>query len=102
MIALPNCLFTVARKEIRYYQICSDLILPKAPFRRVVRDIAVNAKENFRWQAAAMDALQVAAEQTLITLFECKITISGNEFDTNGGRRCQSYGTQESSYTDSS
>ena len=83
-IALPDGLFIEALKEIRYYQTRANLIFPKAPFRRLVKEISSdNTRSGLRWQSTALDALQVAAESTLVTLFECKVTIFSNELCTN-------------------
>jgi histone H3/H4 len=76
-------LFIEALKEICYYQMRVNLIFPKATFHRIVREIAIDYHEGFCWQAAALDVLQVAAEQTLVTLFEYKVTISSNKLNTN-------------------
>jgi hypothetical protein len=52
-----------ALQEIRYYQKGTGLILPKAPFRRVVNEVACSARlamnfeSDFRWQQSALDAL---------------------------------------------
>ncbi|KAJ6644093.1 Beta-1,3-galactosyltransferase 1, partial [Pseudolycoriella hygida] len=58
----------VALREIRYYQNSTKLIIPKAPFHRLIREITErlpNAK-HFRYQHAAMEGLQEAAESYLV------------------------------------
>lgn len=68
---------TVALREIRRYQKSTDLLIRKAPFQRLVREIArdfVNetyygAKE-LRFQSSAIFALQEATEAYLVSLFE--------------------------------
>ena len=45
-------------------------MIKKAPFARLVREIAQDYKTNLRWQAAALCALQDAAEAYLVGLFE--------------------------------
>ncbi len=53
---------TVALREIRRYQKTTDLLLRKAPFRRLVREIAQDVKTDLRFQQSAMEALQEAGE----------------------------------------
>jgi len=62
---------TVAIREIRRYQKSSNLLLPKAPFRTLVRKI-IDTKFNkeLKLQSTAILALQEAAEAHLIGLFE--------------------------------
>ncbi|KAF8947530.1 centromeric DNA-binding histone H3-like protein cse4 [Haplosporangium gracile] len=67
-----------ALREIRRYQKSTDLLLLKAPFARVVREISadfvsqVSLSDNvgLRWQTAALMALQEATEAFLVHLFE--------------------------------
>lgn len=59
---------TVALREIRKYQKSSDLLIPRAPFRRLVREIMLDIGE-FRVANAAVSALQEAAEAFLLDLF---------------------------------
>ncbi|KAF3407038.1 histone H3 [Talaromyces pinophilus] len=63
---------TTALREIRRYQKSTDLIIPKLPFQRLVRDIAqdVSWLENLKWQKSAIEALQEAAEAFLVKEFE--------------------------------
>ena len=66
---------TVALREIRRLQKSTDLLIRKAPFQRVVKEIAADFKgkndgEPFRWQATAMLATQVQAEHYVTYLFE--------------------------------
>ena len=63
---------TAALREIRKYQKTSELLVPKRPFQRVVRDIVLkdlNVLEA-RFQASSMMALQEAAEAYLVGIFE--------------------------------
>ena len=56
-----------ALKEIRKYQRSTDLLLRKLPFARLVRQVQQGlAPHDFRWQAAALVALQEAAEAHLV------------------------------------
>ena len=63
-----------ALQEIRKYQGSIDLLLRKAPFRRVVRQIThdeyTRPGESLRFQATALEAIQVAAEEYIVCLFQ--------------------------------
>ena len=61
---------TVALREIRRYQKSTDLLISKAPFQRLVRQIATELKVDVRFQSIAILALQEAAEAYLVRLFE--------------------------------
>jgi len=61
---------TVALREIRRYQKSTNLLIPKLPFQRLVRELAQEFKSDLRFQANAITALQEAAEAYLIGLFE--------------------------------
>jgi histone H3 len=67
---------TVALREIRRYQggtkgkTATKLLLRKAPFQRVVREIAQKYRKDIRFQSPALLALQTAAEAYLVGLFE--------------------------------
>lgn len=66
---------TVALREIRKYQRSTELLMPKLSFQRVVREIAYkiaqkNKKEPYKFQTSAITALQEAAENYLVILFE--------------------------------
>ena len=61
---------TVALREIRRYQKSTDLLIRKAPFQRLVKEIAQGIKENARFQSTAVLALQEASEYYLVGLFE--------------------------------
>jgi len=60
---------TVALREIRKYQKTSNLLIPKLPFQRLVREIAQDYKTDLRFQAGAVTALQEASEAYLVRLF---------------------------------
>ncbi len=54
---------TVAAREIHKFQKTTDLLIRKAPFQRVVREIAQQVgKSDLRMQSTAVLALQEAAE----------------------------------------
>ena len=61
---------TVALREIRRYQKTTDLLLKKAPFQRLVREISQDYKADLRFQSSAVLALQEASEAYLVGLFE--------------------------------
>lgn len=61
-------------QEIKKYQKSSALLIRKAPFNRLVREISnsfsVHSESVIRWQAGAVMALQEAVEAYLVSLFE--------------------------------
>jgi len=61
---------TVALRDIRKYQKGTELLIKKLPFQRLVREIAQGFRPDFRFQSAAVSALQEAAEAHLIGVFE--------------------------------
>lgn len=61
---------TVALREIRKYQKSSNLLIPKMPFQRLVREIVQSHNDDLRIQAAALGAMQEAAEAYLTGLYE--------------------------------
>jgi histone H3 len=50
---------TVALREIRRYQKSTENLIKKAPFQRLVREIAQDFKADLRFQGGAVLALQV-------------------------------------------
>ena len=59
--------------EIRKYQKSTELLIRKAPFARVVREICMDSMvcswgAEIRWQANALIALQEASEAYLVNL----------------------------------
>lgn len=64
---------TRALKEIRYLRKTVKLIIPKAPFARLVRYIIIDLFPNSdvdRIQASALEALQEAVEAYIVQFFE--------------------------------
>lgn len=61
---------TVALREIRRYQKSTDLLIRKAPFQRLVREIAQDLRPGLKFQTSTIVALQEAAEAYLVDLFE--------------------------------
>ena len=63
----------VALREIRRYQKGGDLLLTKAPFCRLVREIAQKNHSflsDYNFQRSSLLALQEASEAFLVQLFE--------------------------------
>jgi histone H3/H4 len=62
---------TVALREIRRFQKSTELLVRKAPFGRLVREIAQDHGKilNVRFQASAIHASQEATEAYATTLF---------------------------------
>jgi histone H3 len=65
-------------QEIRKYQKSTDLLIPKAPFQRLVREVThqIALNDGIRFRPAALEALQEAAEAFLAKEFESKYIIS--------------------------
>merc|ERR1712059_11513 len=64
---------TRALREIRKYQKSTDLLIPKLPFSRLIRDVAISvvgSNTELRFQSIALLALQEATEAYLVTLME--------------------------------
>ncbi|XP_067281990.1 histone H3-like centromeric protein A isoform X2 [Pseudorasbora parva] len=61
---------TRALMEIRKYQKSTDLLLRKAPFSRLVREVCQTfSRDHMMWQGYALMALQEAAEAFMVRLF---------------------------------
>ncbi|MGH0114528.1 UNVERIFIED_CONTAM: hypothetical protein FKN15_020439, partial [Acipenser sinensis] len=62
---------TRALMEIRKYQKSTELLIRKAPFSRLVREVCQSvSSQDLKWQSLALIALQEAAEAFLVRLFE--------------------------------
>ncbi|RWS03177.1 histone H3.3-like protein, partial [Dinothrombium tinctorium] len=62
---------TVALRDIRRFQRSTENLIPRLPFQRLIRSIAFDLKlKEFKFQTAALIALQEAAESYLVNLFE--------------------------------
>jgi len=46
--------------EIKRYQKATNMLIPKAPFFRLVKEIAQKVKDDIRFQGLAVTALQVS------------------------------------------
>ncbi|XP_049597047.1 histone H3-like centromeric protein A [Syngnathus scovelli] len=61
---------TKALMEIRKFQKSTELLIGKAPFSRLVREVCQSyGRSALRWQVFALMALQEAAEALLVLLF---------------------------------
>ena len=56
----------LALAEIRKYQQSTESLIPRLPFRRLVRELVQNKKQDIRIQETALEALQEAAETYLV------------------------------------
>ena len=61
---------TVALREIRRYQKSTKMLLPRAPFHRLVRKITQDYDAELRFASQALIALQEASEAYLVGIFE--------------------------------
>ena len=61
---------TKALREIRRYQKSTELLIPSAPFQRLVREIAQVYKFEIRFTHSAIKAIQSACEGYLTGVFE--------------------------------
>jgi histone H3 len=65
-----------ALQEIKRYQKSTELLIPKAPFTRLVKEIMADVgAHDFRIQATALEALQESAEALLVAEFESKLFV---------------------------
>ena len=63
----PGCL---ALQEIHHYQKCTNLLIRKLPFQRLIRELAQKFKVDVRFRSSALMALQEAGKAYLVRLFE--------------------------------
>lgn len=61
---------TVALREIRKLQKTTNLLIPRRPFQRLVKEVAQDYKTDLRFQSEAIECLREAAEAYLVGLFE--------------------------------
>ena len=59
---------TVALREVRKYQKGTELLIRKAPFQRLVRELAATQKDGLRFQGTAVLAIQEATESYMTGL----------------------------------
>lgn len=77
-------------REIRDLQRSTQLLIPKLPFALLVREIARSFSADIRFQSLALEALQEAAEDFLIRLFQ-----DTNHVTINGKHKTMQVGDQE-------
>ena len=67
-------LLAVALRQIKRYQKSVKLLLPKLPFQRLVKEITLGQRggTSYRFSKSAIEALQEAAEATVVSEFESK------------------------------
>lgn len=62
---------TVALRDIRKYQRSTELLIPKAPMRRLIRDVSKDTAINpVKWTRDAINAVHTAAEDELTRIFK--------------------------------
>jgi histone H3 len=61
---------TVALRDIRRLQKSTELLIRRLPFSRLVREVAQDFKDDLRFQAAAVELLQISLEAYLVGLLE--------------------------------
>ena len=59
---------TVALREVKKYQKSTEMLVAKAPFSRLVREVAETHKAGLRFAASAVAAIQEATESFVISL----------------------------------
>ena len=59
---------TVALREIRRLQRTTESLIPRAPFRRLIREIMIAQNQELRMQLSAAEAVQEASETYLTSL----------------------------------
>ncbi len=64
------CPGTIAIHEIHKYQKNTDLLIRKAPFQHLVKEIAADFKSDLQIQSTALLALREASKAYLVHLFE--------------------------------
>ncbi len=80
----------MALREIRRYQASTELLLPRAPFARLVREVLADiqtqdlvSNQINRVQRTALSVIQEAAEQFLVTYFAGMFDLFGNNQSNN-------------------
>ncbi|KPA76022.1 putative histone H3 [Leptomonas pyrrhocoris] len=59
---------TCAIREIRRFQKSTDLLIQRAPFQRLVREVSSAQKEGLRFQSSAIMAIQEATESYIVSV----------------------------------
>ncbi|KAJ7806602.1 histone-fold-containing protein [Mycena olivaceomarginata] len=66
----PRRSVTVVTREIRKYQKTTALLVPKAAFQRLVKEVVEDYKPDLCFQSAALEVLQTGVEDYLVSVFE--------------------------------
>ena len=61
---------TVALRDIRKLQQTTNLLIPRAAFGRLAREVCMGFSDSYRWRIDALAALQEASEAYLTGIFE--------------------------------
>jgi len=56
---------TVAQSEIWKYQNSTEILIPKVPFQRLVKEVAQDYRTDLQFQFTAIEAMQEASEEYL-------------------------------------
>lgn len=95
---------TVARREIRQQQKSTELLIKKAPFRRLIAEVAGNYGDDVRFAKDAKLALQDAVEAYLIERFDSAQELLDNfnrkPIETLMVRHMESLGNSVARYPD--
>lgn len=59
---------TVALREVRKYQNSTSMLIQRAPFRRLVREIVTTFKDTIRMSSSALEAIQEATESYVVNV----------------------------------
>ena len=69
-----------ALRDIKRYQKSTELLIPKLPFRRLLKEVTYNLPtfnaefmRSIRFTASAVEALQEVVESVLVSEFESKL-----------------------------
>ena len=59
---------TVALREVKKYQRSTEMLIQRAPFQRLVREVSGAQKEGLRFQSSAILAIQEACEAYVVSV----------------------------------
>ena len=57
-------------RKIKRYQKAVDVLIPRAAFGRLIREVAIEIDPDLRFTASTLEALQEGSEVYLVDLFE--------------------------------
>ena len=75
-------------RQIKSLQSSTNLLIPKKPFGRCVREIAQEMKYDVPFTKEAMEAIQVAAEAFLTDMFKSMVVFVSLAFHLKLEQRC--------------